>query len=230
MPAHPLGDTARMTQRPMIHVPAARFRPRAGSALIAFILLIGGLGLGVALAPAASAHTVLLNVQPADGATIASAPSQVVLTFNEPVQSSTLQLAVTNSAGATVSKEPPAVAGTVVTQALPALPNDTYTVAYRLVSVDGHPVTATTSFVLADPDATASAEPTSVGSSPDVLSTPAPAGAPGEGGGGIGWKIGAGAAILLILAMLYASVSHSRVRRAERAERRTTSPDQRYRG
>jgi methionine-rich copper-binding protein CopC len=113
-------------------------------------------GLVLLGAPSALAHTVLLTAVPADGATLTSSPSQVVLTYDEPVQASTLQMAVTASSGATVSTSAPTVAGTVVTQSLPPdLPNDTYTLAYRLVSVDGHPVGNTITFIVKNPASSA---------------------------------------------------------------------------
>lgn len=198
----------------------------AASALLG-ALLIGGI-VSVVWAPSASAHTILLSATPADGATVSSAPAQVVFTFNEPVQSSTLQFAVTDANGTTVSKTAPTVAGTVVTQPLPPLANGTYTVAYRLVSVDGHPVSATTTFVVADPASTVSAQPSSAVSSPAVISTPAPT-PTNQGSGGVVWKIAASLGILLVLVLLYVSISHSRSRRATRAERPTESPDRRDR-
>lgn len=209
-----------MNRSPLSNVSPARRGALAG--MLALLAALAGLAVATAWAPAAGAHTVLLSSDPASGATLDSSPAQVVLTFNEPVQASTLQFAVTNSAGATVSQAPPAVAGTVITQPLPALPNDTYTVAWRLVSVDGHPVTDSLSFVLNDPDATTSAEPDADGTSPAVISP-----APTQSGdsGGIAWKIGASAGILLVLVLLWASVSRSRTRRARRAEPPTESPD-----
>jgi methionine-rich copper-binding protein CopC len=110
----------------------------------------------VVLAPGASAHSVLLSSVPADGASLGTAPSVVVLTFTEPIQSSSMQFAVTASSGQSVTTEKATVAGTVITQKLPkSLPNDDYTVAYRVISVDGHPVSAELTFSVNDPSATA---------------------------------------------------------------------------
>jgi methionine-rich copper-binding protein CopC len=129
-------------------------RARQPLVVAAVTLVLGALVL--LGAPSALAHTVLLSAVPANGATLTSSPSQSVLTFDEPVQASTLQLAVTASSGATVSASPPSVAGTVVTQSLPPdLPNDTYTLAYRLVSVDGHPVSNAITFIVKNPASSA---------------------------------------------------------------------------
>ncbi|MCW2602752.1 MAG: copper-binding protein [Pseudonocardiales bacterium] len=123
-------------------------------AVLAALLL--ALGTGLALAPGASAHSVLLSAVPADGSSLASAPSEVVLTFNEPIQTTTVQMAVTASTGVTANTEKATVAGAVITLKLPAnLPNDEYTVAYRVISVDGHPVQASVAFSVDNPSATA---------------------------------------------------------------------------
>lgn len=120
-------------------------------------LLLGMFG-AVALAPAASAHSVLLNSSPADGSGVARVPASVILTFNEPIQASTMQVAVTASSGVSVTDVDATVSGSVITQELPNdLPNDDYTVAYRVVSVDGHPVADSITFTINDP--TVSAEP-----------------------------------------------------------------------
>ncbi|MDR1999057.1 MAG: copper resistance protein CopC [Frankiaceae bacterium] len=197
---------------------------RAGAVLAAAPMLLGGLG--VALAPGASAHAVLLNAVPANGATLAAAPAQVVFTYSEPGQAATLQFAVTDAAGATVSKAPPKVAGDTVTQPLPPLVNGTYTVAYRLVSLDGHPMGSRTKFTVADPAATAApayapavsgaagsiaGSGGSASSAPSALPLPAPS---ARGSGGIGWQVGAGAVFAVALVVVSVGISRSRARRA----------------
>jgi methionine-rich copper-binding protein CopC len=133
-------------------------RARQPLIVAAVTFLLGGLVL--LGAPSALAHTVLLTAVPANGATLTASPSQIVLTYDEPVQASTLQMAVTASSGATVSQDKPSVVGTVVTQPLPPdLPNDTYTLAYRLVSVDGHPVSNAITFTVKNPASSASPVP-----------------------------------------------------------------------
>jgi methionine-rich copper-binding protein CopC len=132
-------------------------RQRLGARALALLgaVLVGLAGL-VVLAPGASAHSVLLSAVPADGSSLDSAPPVVVLTFSEPIQSSTMQLAVTASSGQSVIAEEATVAGTVITQKLPTtLPNDDYTVAYRVISVDGHPESAALTFSVNDPSSTA---------------------------------------------------------------------------
>lgn len=123
------------------------------------LVLLGAVLISMAgalfLAPGASAHSVLLSASPADGSSLSKAPSAVVLTFNEAIQSTTMEVAVTASSGVTVTREKATAYGAVITQQLPAnLPNDDYTVAYRVISVDGHPVTASTTFAVNNPSST----------------------------------------------------------------------------
>lgn len=120
--------------------------------LIALLISFAG---ALFLAPGASAHSVLLSASPADDASLKTAPTVVVLTFSEPIQVTTMELAVTASSGVTVTKEKATVVGAVITQQLPTnLPNDDYTVAYRVISVDGHPVTASITFSVNDSSST----------------------------------------------------------------------------
>ena len=118
-------------------------------------LLLALAGTLLAFAPAASAHSVLLSSTPAAGQTLDAAPTSVVLTFNEPIQASTMQVAVTAASGTAVSSGEPTVRGAVITiPLLTNLPNDDYTVAYQVVSVDGHPVREALSFTVNDPTST----------------------------------------------------------------------------
>lgn len=125
---------------------------RAAAVLAALGLALGG---ALILAPAASAHSVLLSSSPGDGSSVPSAPTTVSLAFNEPIQASTMEVAVTASSRVLVTEEDPTVSGTVITQKLPPdLPNDTYTVAYRVISVDGHPVSDSVTFSVDNPSST----------------------------------------------------------------------------
>ena len=110
----------------------------------------------------AAAHNRLIDSDPPAGATLAEPPQRVELTFAERLNPSYTTVAVTDAAGQPVETSGPDVDGTrcVVTFPQP-LPAGTYTVAYRVVSRDGHPVQDSFQFtVAAGPDASPSA-PTS---------------------------------------------------------------------
>jgi methionine-rich copper-binding protein CopC len=115
-----------------------------------------GLVLGVlsslALAAGAEAHAALRSITPADGARLTRAPTAVVLTFDEPIGKTFATVTVTDGAGASVGVGRAVVNGAVVSQRLGAgLTSGTYSVAFRVVSDDGHPVSDRTTFTLALP-------------------------------------------------------------------------------
>ena len=123
-------------------------------------LLLGVLS-SIISAVAADAHAALRSITPADGDTVATAPRTVTLEFNEPIGTSFATVTVTGPSGE-VGEGRPQVDGTTVTQALAdGLPGGRYTVAFRVVSEDGHPVSDTTTFRVAAAPATASASPSS---------------------------------------------------------------------
>lgn len=102
------------------------------------------------LAPVvAHAHASLVSAVPADGAVIARAPAQVVLTFNEPV--SPLSLRLVNPIGETVTLDAAGEGGTAIAVALPALGEGTHALSYRVVSTDGHPVAGSVIFSVGRP-------------------------------------------------------------------------------
>jgi copper resistance protein C len=120
-----------------------RLRPAAlsGAAALAVALLcLAG------VAPA-RAHDVLIDTDPADGAVLATAPTQVKLTFAQQALRIGTRLRVTGPGGAVVSGRPVQVVGSYVTQPLdPGLTPGGYTVVWRVTSADGHPVSGTFTF------------------------------------------------------------------------------------
>lgn len=176
--------------------------------------ILGVVGL-VLLAPGASAHAALESVSPADGATLTKAPTQVVLTFGEDIATIGSVVKVTGPQGSAVSGAV-VVKGPKVTQALSAdLVSGAYTVTFRVVSADGHPVSGTTRFTLdlpvptttAPPVVTASPSPTG----PVATAAPSPgstnvAGTPlvednPSGPSLLGWGVGAVVLVALGLAI-----------------------------
>lgn len=102
----------------------------------------------VSAAPA-SAHAALVKITPDANAQLATAPTEVVLEFDEPVSATFATVLVTTAAGVTVARGTPAVLGAKVTQALsPDLVSGGYRIAFRVLSDDGHPVSGESSFTL----------------------------------------------------------------------------------
>lgn len=127
--------------------PNVRSHRRASWVLVALgvAFLVGWVGAG-----RAAAHADLEKISPADATTVNAPPSVVVLTFSEDVSSTFAVVQVKGPGGESVSQGRPQVRGSVVTQPLAAsLAAGRYTVAYRVVSSDGHPVSDTTSFSIA---------------------------------------------------------------------------------
>lgn len=186
-------------------------RGTAGSRVVAALVLVAAATLGAVLAGAApaSAHNVLRSTRPADGATVDTTPTTVTLTFSARV-TQLVRVAVTGPDGKAVTTGPPRPAGTTVTQSLTPGPAGRYTVAYRVISPDGHPVTGTVTFTAT----TAAAAPTSPapGSpAPTASPSPTPAGsdgpsprpaAAGSADGGPGpWTWIVGSAVLAVFAL-----------------------------
>ena len=114
----------------------------AVAALLTAVALIGFAGV-------ASAHNVLTGSDPEDGAVLDSAPPSVSLTFDQPVQNFEPVIAVTGPNGNRFESGPVTVSGNTATVALSgAGPAGSYTVAYRVVSADGHPVTGEIGYAL----------------------------------------------------------------------------------
>lgn len=114
------------------------------SVLATLVLLLAGSG-------PASAHAALVGSDPADGATVATVPESVSLDFNEPI--GTTDVAVTAPDGSQVDVSGvEAMDRTVTARVADTSQRGTYTVAYRVVSVDGHPVAGTFTFEATEGD------------------------------------------------------------------------------
>jgi methionine-rich copper-binding protein CopC len=115
-------------------------------------LLAGLVAIAIAVAPVASAHSVLLATDPAKGAKLDRGPAQVSATFNEPLQTVFGAMTVVGPDANLWSTGDPRVSGAVISVALrPLGPAGSYTVNYRVTSADGHVVTGSWAFELTTP-------------------------------------------------------------------------------
>ncbi|GAA4239646.1 copper resistance protein CopC [Actinomadura meridiana] len=109
----------------------------------------GALAVGTVLAifaPPASAHAALTDANPKKDSSIAS-PSQVVLTYSDPIRLPRVILTDASGKERQVGA-PQAVDNKVTQQVGGTLPNGKYTVGWRVVSADGHPVSGTYTFTV----------------------------------------------------------------------------------
>jgi methionine-rich copper-binding protein CopC len=151
---------------------STRSRPAHPHRLLArlVVLVLLTLAAGVGLAGPASAHNVLTSSDPTDGSTLQTAPTTVRLTFDQPVQNFEPVVTVIGPDGQRYEAGAPQVDSTVVTADVNPLPAaGGYTIAYRVVSADGHPVQGEIKFELAE----AAIAPPAPVSSPAVAGTPA---------------------------------------------------------
>ncbi|SHE65230.1 copper resistance CopC family protein [Streptoalloteichus hindustanus] len=161
-------------------------------------LLLAGLALVLGAGPAL-AHNVLVSSDPKEGATLESGPRQVKLVFDQPVQQSAgganlNTVTITGPDGRHYRAEEAKVDGTAVTAALDALgPAGQYTVGYRILSADGHPVSGSVKFTV-----TAAGTGTPVAAPTTAAAAPASGDGGGSGSGGTPvWPWIVGAVVLL---------------------------------
>lgn len=110
---------------------------------LAGVLLLAGLVLGSA---PASAHSALVSTDPSDGARLDAMPSVVSLTFNEVVAIPAF-VSITAPDGTKVKTHNVEVVDKSVTASVaPAGMRGIFTMSYRVVSSDGHPVEGSTTF------------------------------------------------------------------------------------
>ena len=173
-----------------------RARARRGPVRAVAVAVLCGLALLVGAAPA-FAHTRLQSSDPADGASVATAPSRVSLTFNEATQQGFNTITVVGPDGsAWQSGEVTAEGNSVSVGLRPLGPAGRYEIGYRVISDDGHPVTGSVAFTLTTAGPGAAAPATSAAAPSAAAATAAPQAAPaapaGDGGMPVWpWIVGA---------------------------------------
>jgi len=134
------------------------------------------------LAAPASAHDAFTGSTPAAGSAVTTAPTSVTLHFEEPPLAAGLAVAVTAPDKTPVTSGTAVLAGTdVVAPLAPLTVGGLYTVAWRVVADDGHPVTGTFTVTVdlatPSPAAPTSAAASALASTSDASSSSTPVGA-----------------------------------------------------
>ncbi|MFF0154512.1 copper resistance protein CopC [Micromonospora sp. NPDC005203] len=182
----PTGDVTRTVP------PSRPTAVRLGAAALAVLVAL--------LIPAtpACAHNSLKSSTPARDTTLSSAPTEVALEFMQRLDPTFTTIVLTDAAKRKLTTGEPVVTGATSTvQITDALPNGRYTVAYRVVSADGHPVQGSYPFTVADP-ASSAAPVAEAGTSAATASAAAKNTAGGPGAAVL--VAGAALAVLVVVA------------------------------
>lgn len=132
------------------------------------IVLVVCAALAIVMLPAgrASAHNTLLSSDPANGASIAVAPTQIMWVFDKSVPLETMTVTLIDATGARseLDGSTHGVSGvTEVITPLPALQPGPVSLRWRLVGPDGHPITGRVDFNVAAPSTTLATPTTTLG-------------------------------------------------------------------
>lgn len=119
---------------------------------LALLPVLGGQGI-------ARAHAVVVSTSPAGWAVVGTSPSEVSLTFSEPVELGLATVRILGPAGDTITTAAPAHAKDkpeVLVVSVPrALSDGTYTVNWQVTSADTHPVHGAFMFSVGQPSTSA---------------------------------------------------------------------------
>ena len=155
-------------------------------------------------AAAAQAHDALESSDPADGATVQSVPAKIGLTFDHTPIAINSIVRVEDSTGTDQADGAVEIVDNHVTQAVKAgAPAGKYTVVWRVVSSDGHPIEGT--FTFTANSANAGGSPGSAGASSAAPTTAAPAQAATQSGQ-VPWALVGGIAAVLVLALVVTGI------------------------
>ena len=125
-------------------------------------ILVGVLALGTGIA---SAHATVESSSPADGQSLPTSPSEISITFSEPVSTASGGLSILNADGNHVDAGKSQITNgrTLVTEIPQSLSDGTYVATYRVLSADGHPVSGSFLFGVGSGAVDRSAQPPSSG-------------------------------------------------------------------
>lgn len=114
------------------------------------VVLLVAAGCALISAGTAQAHSALVGSTPSADAVLDTAPSSVELVFNQEIQTSFANVTVSAADGTQVGAggEPSVQGERVSLVTTGQMSSGTYTVGYRVISEDGHPITGSYSFTL----------------------------------------------------------------------------------
>lgn len=157
-------------------MPASRTRrsPNSRRPMLLAVLIAAAIAL-LGPAGAASAHTIVTGTSPKDGATVATVPQKVTLSFADTPIELGSEIHVEDQDGKNWADGPVQIVDTTVTQPIKAgAPAGKYTVTWRVVSPDSHPIEGTFTFTAKGPEAAGATEGAELGQA-EPLQTPSSA-------------------------------------------------------
>ena len=144
------------------------------SLITAMATLLLGAGLTLAVATPAQAHDELVSSYPEASSTITGSPAEITLSFSGELIAGMQSAAVEVIApdGQNIATDAPSEDGTSITQHLaPNPPAGLFTVRWKVVSSDGHPISGEYTYTVAPTDAVPSSPAATPSTAPQ---TPAP--------------------------------------------------------
>lgn len=151
-------------------MPTTLYRQARTRASLLAAVILAAFAAALFLAQPAHAHDELISSNPADGAVLEEAPSEIELVFSSALMDLGNQVIVADAAGNNVAESEPVLNRETLVQAVPALEAGDYQVNWRAVSSDGHPITGTFSFTV---NAPAGAEESTAPAASESASIPA---------------------------------------------------------
>ncbi|PPG33186.1 copper resistance CopC family protein [Pseudoclavibacter sp. RFBB5] len=134
--------------------------------------------LGFAGATPAQAHDQLIASSPSPDASLDTSPPDITLSYSANIMEIGPMIVLQDAAGRDWATGEPVIDGTTVTSTIvDTLPDGAYTVNWRVVSSDGHPITGTIPFTVGDPtaaDAPAAPAPSDPATAAPTTADPAP--------------------------------------------------------
>ncbi|MCD9197857.1 copper resistance CopC family protein [Aeromicrobium wangtongii] len=108
----------------------------------------------------ASAHAALTSSNPSAGSSVSSLPAEIELQFNDELSDLAPALILRHD-GRTLAELQPRIDGTLLRADAPGLdlPDGAYQLVWRIVSVDGHPVSGSIAFRIGEAEAPATEAP-----------------------------------------------------------------------
>lgn len=194
------------------------------AALATLLIASGGVLLGTA---PAFAHDELVSSDPASGSTVDALPAALTLTFSGDLLSdaSTTVVQVTDASGASLTDGAPTVSANVVTQPLTGSASGAVSVAWRVVSSDGHPIAGEFAFTsnaapTPTPSETSDATPESAATPEPVVTTlTEPTSSPDQSAPVWPWVVGAIVVLIAIGLVVWLLGARARQQKQAASER-----------